>query len=279
MISKKQVILFLALFPPTMAYSPREMLPVSSQPASPILYQVDFETGIFPAFLHQQTSAPYALQIVDKPVYRGKKAARFELRDNDPENNNGKRAELLFPPPANDAGLERWYAFAVYFPEEGFETDNSDEVISQWHQGGKATPSLCIRTKDGRIRLRIKSTINSKEWINLGDIEKNAWQYYVLHIKHSSGADGLVEIWRNGVQVAQHAGANMYDCNSGLFHKPNWKLGIYKSAWNGASVSRARKRIVYFDAIKIGDAQASYADMMEPADRSASSNNTSSARK
>jgi hypothetical protein len=281
-IAKKPIILFLMLLSGTMGYSHKEMAtaPVTTaNPSSPILFQVDFETGLLPSFLQKQISAPYALQIVNDPVYQGKKAARFELRAHDRENNHGKRAEILFPAPANDAGLERWYAFAVYFPEQGFEFDNSDEVICQWHQGGKATPSLCIRTKAGRIRLRVKSTIDSKEWIDLGAIEQNSWQYYILHIKHSSGPDGQVEIWRNGVQLANHSGANMYDCSSGIFHRPNWKLGIYKSAWNNASVATAGKRILYLDAIKIGDARASYADMTEPANTNSSQANASSARK
>jgi hypothetical protein len=226
-----------------------------------IIFQVDFEASALPSFLKIQSSTSYALQIVEKPVYQGKKAARFELRNNDPENNNGTRTEISFPGPDNNSNLERWYAFAVFFPQDDFDFDSSDDVICQWHQGGKATPSLCIRTKAGRIKLRIKSRIDSKEWVDLGAIEKNAWQYFVVHIKHSSQADGRVEIWRNGTQVVNYTGANMYDLSNSLFHTPNWKLGIYKSDWNGSSVSMTQKRVLYFDAITIGDAHASYNDM------------------
>ncbi len=74
----------------------------------------------------------------------------------------------------------------------------------------------------------------------MGAIEKDVWQYYVVHVKHSATADGLVEIWRNGVQLVNHRGANMYDLNSGSFHTPNWKLGIYKSTWNGNAVTKSR---------------------------------------
>jgi hypothetical protein len=267
-IQKKQIILSLVLLSETMLYSYKEKFPdkanFSLQTNKPthILYQVGFEeNNPFPSFLATQKATPYALQIVEKPVYEGKKAARFELRDSDPENNNGTRAEIAFPGPDNTTKPERWYAFAVFFPHKNFDFDSSDDVICQWHQGGKATPSLCFRTKANRIKLRIKSRIDSKEWIDLGAIKKNEWQYYVLHVKHSSGADGLVEIWRNGVQLVNRSGANMYDLNSGVFHMPNWKLGIYKSSWNGSGVTKVNKRVLYFDAIKIGDAHASYADM------------------
>jgi hypothetical protein len=258
----------LVLLSGTLVYSHKEMFLHNTGvlPQKKILFQVDFEENPLPVWLTTQSSTTYGLQIVGKPVYRGKKAARFELRDSDPENNNGTRAEILFPGPDNTKNPERWYAFAVFFPGNDFDFDSSDEVISQWHQGGKATPSLCIRTKADRMKLRIKSQINSKEWVDLGAIEKNAWLYYVVHIKHASTADGLVEIWRNGVQIVNHTGANMYDLNSGAFHTPKWKLGIYKSDWNGSSATKVSKRVLYFDAIKVGDARASYSDMTAKAE-------------
>jgi hypothetical protein len=260
-----------------MLYSHKEKLPAHAglspraKQHSPILYQVDFENNNpFPSFLTKQTATPYGLQIVDRPVYNGKKAARFELRDNDAETNNGKRSEILFPGPDNKFNPERWYAFAIYFPKDEFNnTDSSDEVISQWHQGGKATPSLCIRTKNNRLRLRINPKANGKKVIEMGAIEKNAWQYYVIHVIHSAGADGLVEIWRNGELKANYKGANMYDLKSGDFHIPNWKLGIYKSAWNGSYTSKAQKRVLYLDDIKVGSEKATYADMKSSITKSA----------
>jgi hypothetical protein len=267
-VIKEQIILSFVLLSGTMVYSYKKMFPDNANRLAPanqpahILYQVNFEqNNPYPSWLSKQTATPYAIQIVETPVYDGKKAARFELRATDPENNNGTRAEIAFPGADNTPTPERWYAFAVFFPSENFDFDSSDEVISQWHQGGKATPALCIRTKAGRIKLRIKAGIDKKEWVDLGAIEKNAWQYYVIHVKHASGADGLVEIWRNGVQIVNHSGANMYDLSDGVFHAPNWKLGIYKADWNGSAVTKTNKRVLYFDAIKIGDAHASFADM------------------
>lgn len=256
---KEKIILSLVLLSGTMIYSHNEMFPAQN---AHIIYQVNFEEdNPFPSFLTKQVSTPYGIQIVNKPAYDGKQAARFELRNSDPENNNGTRAEISFPRPANTTNPERWYGFAVYFPRNDFDVDSSDEVICQWHQGGKATPSLCIRTKDDRIKLRIKPQIDKKKWIDLGAIEKNVWQYYVIHVKHSSRADGLVEIWRDGLRVVNYTGANMYDLSSGIFHTPNWKLGIYKSDWNNSAMTKANKRVLYFDAIKIGDEHASFSEM------------------
>jgi len=234
-----------------------------STPNTHILYRVGFEEkDPFPSFLSKQIATPYGLQVIDRPVYQGKKAARFELRDGDPENNNGTRTEISFPNPESKINLERWYAFALFFPHDGYEPDSSDEVISQWHQGGKTSPSLCIRTKNDRIILRIRSGLKNKERIELGVIEKDVWHYYVMHIKHSAGVNGLIEVWRDGVSIAKFNGANMYDLSDGIFHTPNWKLGIYKASWNGSAITTTKKRVLFIDEIKLGNELSTYADMI-----------------
>lgn len=262
MIPKEPILLLLILLCQMMLYSHNEEKMHINEEQTNIIYSVDFEQeDPFPSFISTQIATAWGLQIVESPVYEGKKAARFELRDSDPENHNGTRAEISFPGADNAINLERWYAFAIYFPRNDYEADTSDEVISQWHQGGKATPSLCIRTRNNKVRLRINARPRGKEVIEMGAIEREKWQYYVIHVKHSATASGLVEIWRNGVLLVNHSGANMYDPGSGNFHTPNWKLGVYKSSWNGNGNTKARKRVVYFDAISVGNEHASLAEM------------------
>jgi hypothetical protein len=257
-ITRVQIIVLLILLSQTLLYSHNNITIKESH----ILYRLDFEErNALPSFVSTQIGTAYGLQIVDNPVFEGKKAARFELRNGDTENNNGTRAEISFPEPGGTANIERWYAFAIYFPKKEYDTDSSDEVISQWHQGGKATPSLCIRTKNNRLRLRVNARPNGKEVVEMGPIVKDVWQYFVVHVKHSATADGFVEIWRNGVFLVNYKGANMYELNTGNFHLPNWKLGIYKSAWNKGAVTDANKRVLYFDAISVGNERASYAEM------------------
>ncbi|HEY8894733.1 MAG TPA: polysaccharide lyase [Niastella sp.] len=258
MITRVQIILLLVLLSQTLLYSHNNI----NMEEPHILYRLNFEErNPLPTFISAQTATAYGLQIVESPVFEGKKAARFELRSGDNENNNGTRAEISFPEPGGTGNIERWYAFAIYFPRKEYDTDSSDEVISQWHQGGKATPSLCMRTKNGRLRLRITARPKDKDVVEMGPIEKDVWQYFVVHVKHSATADGLVEIWRNGVPLVNYKGANMYDLSTGNFHLPNWKLGIYKSAWNKGAVTDASKRVLYFDAISVGNERASFAEM------------------
>lgn len=206
------------------------------------------------SFAKMQTATSYGITASTTQLYNGTKSARFELRDTDPENQSGTRAELTFPVTTN---MNRWYAYAMYIPSADYKYDATDEVITQWHQGGGATPALCLRTKADRLYLRVMGEI----WIDLGALDKDKWHAYVLHVKHSSGSDGLVEIWRDGVKILNRTGANGYPLND-TYHMPFFKMGIYKSYWNGTRTSATTKRVLYFDDIKMGNENATYNEMV-----------------
>jgi len=212
-----------------------------------------------------QTATSYAITTVTNPVYQGTKAARFELRDTDPENHSGTRSEISFDDPTN---LNRWYSYAMYAPSAYYKSDAEDEIITQWHQGGSLTPSLCLRVKSDKLYIRILGTI----WVELGNFDKDQWHAYVMHIKHSSGSDGLIEIWKDGVKIMDRAGANMYKVEGDL-HNPSLKMGIYKSDWNGSGTTETNIRVLYLDDIKIGNENATYADMV-PAKNSTTTTTT-----
>lgn len=207
---------------------------------------------LFANYVKKQTATTYAITQSTNSCYSATKSARFELRDTDPEVQSGTRTEITFPTTTN---LNRWYSFAIYFPSDGYAKDDADEVINQWHQGGGKTPALCLRTRNDILYLRVMGV-----WKSLGAIVKDTWQAYVIHVKHSSGSTGLVEIWRDGKLFYTYKGANMYRV-TGDIKNPNWKLGIYKSTWNGSSTTRTKKRVLYFDDIKMGNENATYAEM------------------
>lgn len=221
---------------------------------SQIIYHESAEgTTIFSTYVKKQVTTPYAIRQCKDTAYTGTYSARFELRDTDPEVQSGTRAEITFPTTTN---LNRWYSFAILFPRDGYLPDKYDEVISQWHQGGGKTPALCLRTRGDKLWLRVLGV-----WVDLGLLDKDKWHAYVLHVKHSSGSTGLVEIWRDGIRILRRTGPNMYKV-SGDIKYPNWKLGIYKSAWNGSGTTQTNKRVLYIDDIKMGSERATYEQMM-----------------
>jgi hypothetical protein len=218
-----------------------------------ILYSESFDGSmIFASYVKKQTATTYGITLAKDKYYSGTQSARFELRDTDPEVQSGTRSEIVFPEATN---LSRWYSFAIYFPRDGYAKDDADEVISQWHQGGGKTPALCLRTRNDILYIRILGV-----WKSLGTIVKDTWQAYVIKVKHSSGSTGMVEIWRNGKLIFTHKGANMYRV-TGDIKNPSWKLGIYKSTWNGTAKTKATKRVLYFDEIKLGNEKATYEEM------------------
>jgi hypothetical protein len=228
--------------------------PVSTRLLSNLLWSDNLE-GLLSFFsgVSVQTSTSYGITRVTSPIFQGYKSARFELRSGDNETNGGTRAEISFQPATN---LNRWYSFAIYAPSEQFKWDDEDDCLIQFHQGDGETPALCLRVREDRIYIRILGV-----WNDLGVFEKNSWQSYVMHIKHSTGSTGLIELWRNGVKLMNRSGANMTYVDDDE-HNPSLKLGIYKSAWNGSSTSETSTRVIYYDDIKIGNEYATYEDMV-----------------
>ncbi|MCS3794990.1 polysaccharide lyase [Niastella sp. OAS944] len=227
---------------------------VSTRLLSNLLWADDLEGLLWFLNVSVQTSTSYGITRTTSNVFEGTKSARFELRSGDSETNGGTRAEISFQPATN---LNRWYSFALFAPSAQFKWDDEDDCLIQFHQGNGETPALCLRVREDRIYIRILGV-----WNDLGAFEKDKWTSYVLHVKHSTGSTGLIELWRNGVKLMDRSGANMYKLEDYGDHNPSLKLGIYKSAWNGSSTTETSTRVIYYDDIKIGNEYATYEDMV-----------------
>ena len=168
---------------------------VSTKATGNLIWSDNLEgSSYFSSVPSVQTATSYAITTVTNPVYQGSKAARFELRDTDAENHSGTRSEISFNETTN---LNRWYSYALYAPSAYYKADAEDEIITQWHQGGGLTPALCLRVKSDKLYIRILGTT----WVELCNFDKDQWHAYVMHIKHSSSSDGLIEIWKDGVKI------------------------------------------------------------------------------
>jgi hypothetical protein len=109
--------------------------------------------------------------------------------------------------------------------------------------------------------LIVKETPITKQVYDLGSIAKDKWNTFVFHIKHSSKTDGLIELWLNGQKVVSRTGINMYELSSGTYYSPKWKLGVYKSEWNGTNTSLTNKRVLFYDDVRLGNENATLAEM------------------
>ncbi|WP_439883483.1 heparin lyase I family protein [Pontibacter sp. MBLB2868] len=223
--------------------------------SSNILFEETFEGSDIFSGIREQFGTSYAFGVASKPTYGGSKSGRFELRDTDPITSGGTRSEVLFPAQDNS---DRWYAFSLYLPSSEWQSDRKQDMICQWHQGGGKNPSSSIRIINDKLLYDVRTEPSSPKRFDLGSVLKDQWQTFVVHVKHSHNSDGLVEIWHNGKKVVNYAGGNGYDSS---FESPRWKLGIYKSDWNYEETTDTKKRVLYYDEIRMGNERASLAEM------------------
>ncbi|WP_186756795.1 polysaccharide lyase [Echinicola salinicaeni] len=219
-----------------------------------LLFEETFEGNSSFSNIHKQLSHDYSFTLVQDPVFKGLYSGRFELRDTDEMVANGTRAEVLFP---EQVRLDRWYSFAIYFPAVSFEKDSYREIISQWHQGGAGSPPNSLQIRNDQLIFRSIGRDNRYKDHILSNVPKDSWTQLVFHIVHAPNDEGLVKVWINGEQILQLNGRNM---KSG-YENPRWKVGLYKWAWNGHKTSDTKKRVLYYDDIRIGNENSSLEEM------------------
>lgn len=224
-----------------------------------IIYEETFEgSNPFETANSLELGAKHSLSFVTKPGDPNNKAARFELRDNDPTVKGSRRAEVsIVKGEEGHIGKDTWYAFDLYVPTDYADEDNK-ELITQWHQDG---PAAGLNIKSGRFFWRF--FIDGDMWdYDLGAIQKGQWNNFVIHMLHSNGSDGITELWFNGKKLLDLKGKNINND-----HLPKWKLGIYKSTWHKEKTT-VSKRVLYFDNIKVGNKNATYEEMRNGATNS-----------
>ncbi|WP_158859275.1 polysaccharide lyase [Lunatibacter salilacus] len=239
------VILFVVMFISwNMFVKKQDELPIRQIPDDILLiYEETFETGESSIKAHSfEIGTDYGLTIVPKPKNEGERAARFELREDDPLVKGSVRAELsIVKGEEGHIGPDTWYSFDLFIPKD-YTRDDRKELINQWYQEGD--PSASINIKDDRFFWRFYIDGVSEDF-DLGPVIKDEWQNFTIHMVHDYGENGVTELWKDDEKLLDLKGKNMN--NSPL---PKWKIGIYKSSWvDGATKSKSR--VLYFDNIKV----------------------------
>jgi hypothetical protein len=233
-------------------------------------------------------------------VRSGTYSARFQSYRGDKLIYCGVRSELAgdVEPPRAAAGTptERWYGFSIYLPHTWF-ADPAPESVTQWHQDDNSpggSPPLAILTAQPRPTVNDKSPVNrwyvgQRQW-NVNDVTLHdagtcrlgEWTDWVVHVKWSADANGLLEVWKNGTLVApfnpQH-GRNTFS-NDTLHYI---KIGIHKWIWNAHAAdnltpqthcgqpqpdtSVQHRRVMYHDELRITGATGSRAAVAPPGNR------------
>lgn len=238
------------------------------RPRAGLLFESDFETGDLKGW----TVSGNAPTVVSDPVRAGKHALRSALdREKDTFPNrtevSGPRAEV---------GKEYWYGFSILLPTE-YVLDGIWEIVAQWH----GVPDFDVGDNWRNPILALDTTGGRWNWVNRWDAKRNTfesgkreyggthtydlgpyrtgvWTDWVVHVKWSYEADGILQIWQNGKKVIDQAGPNTFNDKDGPF----FKMGLYKG-WSDPNrpSDKVSRRVLYHDEFRMGDAQAAYADV------------------
>jgi hypothetical protein len=250
-----------------------------------LIFQDDFHSGEFGRWEFSENASynmakprPERLAIVAAPgLDADHKAIRFVV----PRGPNSFRSEVSLP---HEAGAhERWYGERIFIPEDWVIDDaKGDDIVMQWHAipgNWRATfPNLSISINGNKWWIKqnfgTAQTGPTRTATALTDpVQPGRWVSIVVHAKWSQTADGLLQIWKDGKQVVEKAGPNLYT-TIGVEYTPYFKTGIYHPTWHlkapeaEAAFAEAKPlattKVVYVTDVKIGNEHARYRDIASP---------------
>jgi hypothetical protein len=131
---------------------------------------------------------------------------------------DSERADLSLSQGATDCsqGKEAWWAHSVLFPNDYVPALDGFGVVMDFHHDyptGQANFHLDSSRWDGKLHFRGYggSTIDGGEYeTTIGPVVKNQWYDFVYHVRWSSGGDGFMRAWVNGVKKLDHQGPTLY---------------------------------------------------------------------
>ena len=248
----------------------------------PVIFRDDFQSGQFGKWRFSENDNyeiaredPGRIRIVDAPgLSGGRKAVRFAVR----RAPDSFRSEISLP---HEPGFqERWYGARILVPKDWvFDPSRAVDIVLQWHAipgNWRATfPNLEISI--GNTNWFIRQSYGSAqtkptrtERILADPVRPGSWAAWVIHAKWAPGADGLLQIWKDGKQVLDLTGTNVYS-TIGVEYTPYLKTGIYHPEWHLNKDGRrlafdnvkpvATNKVIYVTDVKIGNDRAGYTDV------------------
>ena len=244
-------------------FSDSSAISATTNASSGIISYNDFNTEKG-KWYEESISNSWSANINNQITRAGKGSLRFELRKGDSK--HGHRSELGQQPGV--VKQEAWYGFANYFPKE-FAYDAIPEIIAQFHakpdldKGEKwRSPPLALAIVKDRFVLEMRNDarpITTGELkmtrIDLGPVDKEVWNDWVVHAKWAWNNTGVLEVWKNGKLLVSRK--NQPNCYNDATY-PYFKIGIYKWDWANKSTPSVQKRVYYVDEVTVASANAGF---------------------
>ena len=165
-----------------------------------------------------------------------------------------ERNDLMLPQSLTDGyeGREHWWAHSILFPTDYVSPPESAEIPNPWHAGVvfdfhnttsgdwqanfhvTAMPDTSLHPdRPTGLNFLGHGGVNSGDGrftAPIGPVARNVWYDFVYHVKWSSGSDGFIKAWVNGVLKLDHRGPTLY-AGQGVY----LKLANYHSAFGSPS--------------------------------------------
>lgn len=226
--------------------------PASEEPAfrtaatrTGLLFDAGFEGSTpFAGISTSQTATSYGNTASTEKFHEGAKSYKSVVKKTDPSISGGYRSELTFPN-VSDQG-ERWYGYSMYF--ESIPLGGGH--VTQWHPNNSTgSATLSLWTGDGKFMVvRNPSGTNQNTYqSNTQTIIAKKWYDIVWHVKWSSGSDGIIEMWIDGVKYFSFTGVT---AQTGVYFKLGQNLWV-----------RNNDGIIFYDNLRIGGSSANYASV------------------
>jgi hypothetical protein len=250
----------------------------SASAKADVLFSATFENQDFNGLDEKPLCCQHSAKTVSSPARTGQYAVRFILNSDDAgyiysQWQDPVHRAMLAKYKTAKIGDIRWYGVSIYVDPSWRDTtrDPNGTIVFQWHRvpdPGEATksPHLSIQiTRDDVWKIVNLSDPNpittpgSSKMIswNVGNVEKGKWVDWVVHAKWSYKSDGILKVWKDGELLVNYAGPNLFNDQQPEFIM----FGVYKARWNHELPSQRNTLTVYFDGIKVGDANSSYNDV------------------
>lgn len=195
--------------------------------------------------------------VATTPIRTGKYAGNFDLT---PNMKTSYRTEtVLGDKGIFDFGKEYWVEFNYRYEDWAKDTDMEIAPFqihtrpTSWDGACKlgtavsTAPFLMVSGNDevkfvtygGKVLW--KATLQKKQWLNIS-----------VHFRISTGSDGLVEAWKDGVKIGMVKGPNspkVNKCGKPML-PPYFKMGVYKWNWQTKITQSSRRQLV-IDDLKI----------------------------
>jgi hypothetical protein len=168
-------------------------------------------------------------------------------------------------------GSEIWLSMRILKPQEQNTRGLQPCIVQFGPIGNNVTNASSLGFAQLRIRNDITSYGDRWNWrvfapnsftpqsnlsINNNFVVKpyGVWEHFVLHCKYSTGPEGVLEVWKDGIKYITQTGPNAIP-----FNQIKIKWGLYIGAGN----SVPQTLTCYFDDVKIGGENCSYEEISQ----------------